>query len=101
MKKYISRLFLVSIMLITLVGGISARPVGPGGVLNFNDSVWMGLNGKYASAELSGYSFQKKVSACVGSCTTSAWVPASRYSVSVTDVGSFFDTAYTYFDYRK
>ena len=91
---------MVTVLLVGLTTGVAAKPVGPNGELDFYDKVWIGLTGKNALAELSGYRYEKKVGACVGSCTTSGWVSASTYRAKTTDVGGFFDTAYTYYDYR-
>lgn len=57
-------------------------------------------NGKWAASTLQGYDYQKRVSACVGVCTTSVWIEASEYTAHVKDLGGYFDTAYTHYDYK-
>ena len=100
MKKYILSVALSLITLILLAAPVIARPVGPGGVLNFYDSVYVLLDGKHIYVELSGTSFDKKVTGCVGGCSTRGWVAASTFQASVDDVGAIWDTAYSYYEYR-
>lgn len=58
------------------------------------------LNGKWAKCTLQSDVFDKKATACVGECTTSGWVDKTTYTASARDVGSYFDTAYTRYNYR-
>lgn len=100
MIKLITSLLIVLGIVLSGVIGISAYPVGPNGELDFSDRVWLVWNGKKASASLSGTRYQKKVTACVGTCSTSGWVSANTFTAYIEDIGPFTATAYTYYEYK-
>ncbi len=71
-----------------------------GGKLIYIYDSGLQLNGKWAECTLQSDYFEKKATACVGVCSTSGWVPKTEYTAHVKDVGSYFDTAYTRYNYR-
>lgn len=93
----LSLLALATIALPVAAGG--SEKVADGTLLYHYDS-GIQWNGKWATSSLSGDTYEKKTTACVGECSTSGWVAKDEQTAYVKDLGGYTDTAYTSYNYR-